>query len=283
MERIQKLKQLYDSANAQALKPSCFNSFVNQKQQDVQRGDSSTYQPGIRPDCPLSLEKISRKDLYVADCLHCFNKESIQQWVEAQKKLTCPLCKKHTVGFEVDGTCYLGNRHLNYFSSSREKEFGGWVAHTARVGAQVVIHRDAMVYENARVGGNALIMDRSRVYGNAKVTGSANTYDDAHVFDNATLKGTAQVADNAKLFDNAEVCGHASVEGDSEIQDNAKVYGNARVSLGSVVKGNAHVFGNAHIRRGAEVMGDARVGGGCKNLWADRSGWRHLSFPRCEA
>ena len=254
---------------------SKLKSFLNQKQQNVQRGDSSTYQPGVRPECPLSLEKISRKDLYVADCLHCFNKESIQQWVEVQKKLTCPICRKHTVGFEVDGECYLGNRHLNYFSSSREKEFGGWVAHTARVGPQVVLHRDAIVYGNARVGGNALIMDRSRVYGNAKVVGSANTYDDTRVFDNATLKGTAQIADKAKvygtavvssssLFDNAEICGHASVEGDSEIQDNAKVYGNARVSLGSVVKGNAHVLGNAHIRRGAEVMGNAKVGGDTK-------------------
>jgi carbonic anhydrase/acetyltransferase-like protein (isoleucine patch superfamily) len=275
MERIQKLKQLNESADAQALKPSCINSFLNQKQQNVQRGDSSTYQPGVRPECPLSLEKISRKDLYVADCLHCFNKESIQQWVEVQKKLTCPICRKHTVGFEVDGECYLGNRHLNYFSSSREKEFGGWVAHTARVGAQVILQRDAMVYGNARVSGNALIMDRSKIYGNAKVGGSANTYDDARIFDNATLKGTAQIADNAKvygtavvssssLFDDAEVCGHASVEGDSEIQDNAKVYGNARVSLGSVVKANAHVFGHAHIRRGAEVMGNARVGGEAK-------------------
>ena len=272
--RLYKLYQLYESADAQALKPYCFNRFMNQKQQQFQRGDPSSYTPGTRPECPLTLQKINRKDLYVADCLHCFNKESIQQWVEVQKKLTCPICKEETVGFEVDGECYLGNRHLNFFSP-RKVEVGGWVAHTARVGKQVIVHRDALVFGNARVGGNARILGRSMVYENAKVVGTAITFDDARVFGSSTLKGTTQVADKAKIygtavvssssvFDNAEVFGGANVEGDSEIQDYAKVYGNARVSLGSVVKENAKVFGHAHIRRGAEVTGNATVSGKSK-------------------
>jgi carbonic anhydrase/acetyltransferase-like protein (isoleucine patch superfamily) len=272
MERLATLRQLYESADAQALKPYCFNNFMNQKQEQFQRGDPSSSMPGTRPECPLTLQKINRKDLYVADCLHCFNKEGIRQWVEVQRKLTCPICKKQTVGFEVDGECYLGNRHLNYFSPSGKKEEGGWVAHTARVGKQVIVHRDAMVFGNARVGGNALLMHRSKVYGNAKIVGNVNLFDDARVFDAATLRGTSQVADEAKVygnavlssssvFDHAEVFGDANVEGDSEVQDHAKVYGNARIILGSFVKENGRVFGHAQLRKGAEVVGNARVSG----------------------
>jgi len=80
MDRITKLKQLYDSADTQLLKPFCKNNFVNQKQQQQIKQQART-----RPQCPLTMEKINRKDLYVADCLHCFDKDSIRRWVEVQK------------------------------------------------------------------------------------------------------------------------------------------------------------------------------------------------------
>ena len=292
MDRIQKLKQLYDSANTQALKLSCKNSFLNQKQQQVQQGDPHFFQPGIRPQCPLTMEKINRKDLYVADCLHCFDKESIREWVEVRKNLTCPICRQHTVGFKANDKYHLGNRHLNYFST-KDVSLGGWVAHTARVGKEVIMNNTALVYGNARVSGNAQITGRAHVYDNARVKGTAKIMDDAHVYGNAYITGTSQVADkahvydhasveNSSVFDGARVYGDASISGDSEVQDHAHVYGNARVSFGGLVKENARVFGdgsvgsrasvrgnatvsgNAVVSRGADVGGNAKIGGKTK-------------------
>jgi len=269
MDRIRQLQQLYDSKHAQSLKTSCKNSFVNSKQQQVQQ-EENTFQPGIRPLCPLTMEKINRKNLYVADCLHCFDKESIRQWVEMRKNLTCPICRQHTIGFNVGEKYYLANRHLNYFSN-KEKSVGGWVAHTARVGKEVVIHKDALVYGNARVSGSAQIWNKARVYDNARVNGNAKIMDDAHVFGNASVVGTSQIVDkaqvyghahveNSSVFDEAQVYGEAQVHGDSEIQDHAHVYGNARISLGSMVREHAKVFGDALVRM-ALVQGNASVSG----------------------
>lgn len=291
MDRIRQLKQLYDSKDAQSLKASCKNSFVNQKQQEVQQGDSHLFQSGTRPVCPLTMEKINRNDLYVADCLHCFDKESIRQWVEVRKNLTCPICRQHTVGFKVGNKYYLANRHLNYFSN-KEISLGGWVAHTARVAKEVIINNDALVYGNARVSGSAQIMNKAHVYDNARVKGNAKIMDDAHVFGNASVVGTSQVADkaqvygrahveNSSVFDEAQVYGNAQVHGDSEIQDHAHVYGNARISLVSLIRahakvygdafvswalvqGNATVSGNANITKGAQIMDDAKIGGKTK-------------------
>jgi Zn finger protein HypA/HybF involved in hydrogenase expression len=54
-------------------------------------------------------QQFNRKDLYVADCLHCFHKERIRKSVEKEKKLNCPLCGKQTIGFKNGNQYILGN------------------------------------------------------------------------------------------------------------------------------------------------------------------------------
>jgi hypothetical protein len=54
-------------------------------------------------------QQFNRKDLYVADCLHCFHKERIRKSVEKEKKLNCPLCGKQTIGFKIGNQYILGN------------------------------------------------------------------------------------------------------------------------------------------------------------------------------
>jgi len=261
MNRITKLKQLYDSADAQMLKPFCNNKFVIQKQQQQTR---------TRPQCPLTMEKINRKDLYVADCLHCFDKDSIQQWVEGQKKLTCPLCKQNTIGFMIDDKYYLGNRHLN--NDRDTLHLGGWVAHTARVGKDVLVKENALVYGNARVRGNVEIKGRAKVYDNAQVKGNVKIMDDAQIYGNAFVLGTSHILENAKIygnatvenssvFDEAQVYGNSFVDNNCEIQDHAHVYGHARIAFQSFVRENAKVYGDAKVLKGATVRGNASVSG----------------------
>ena len=55
-------------------------------------------------------QQFNRKDLYVADCLHCFHKERIRKWVEKENKLNCPLCGKQTIGFKIGNQYILGNQ-----------------------------------------------------------------------------------------------------------------------------------------------------------------------------
>ena len=271
MERVQKLQQLYQSASAQKLKSSCKNKFVNQKQQQVHQQDPHLFQMGVRPECPLTMEKINRKDLYVADCLHCFNKESIREWVEEKKNLTCPICRKETVGFKVDNKFYLGNRHINYFYG-KKSILGGWVATTARVGKEVFIDRGAKVFDHARVIGTSMIQHNAKVYGFARVRGTGRVMENAQVFENATITGTSQIMDDSKvygnsfvdsagLFDHVEVFDNATVESGSEIQGHAKVYGNARVSNQCIVKDNAKVYGDASINLKSIIKDNAKIGG----------------------
>jgi carbonic anhydrase/acetyltransferase-like protein (isoleucine patch superfamily) len=244
MQRIQKLKQLQDHKRTEQLKPFIVGgTYVDSltKQEVGQESKQKLKNQLIRPICPLSLEPIQKNKLYIGDCLHAFNIDYIKNWVEIQKNLTCPICRKQTVGFSVQiGTnleYFVGNRHYNIFHVSD----GGWVSHTAKVSRNAIISENAKIFGNAQVYGDAVLFGDARVFGNARVYGNAAVYGNAQVY------GDARVAEFARVSGNAQVYEFARVNGDARVFGNALVYGNARVSGDAQVYGNAQVSGNAKV------------------------------------
>ena len=256
MQRIQKLKQLQDLKRTEQLKPFIVGgTFVDSltKQEVGQESKQKLKNQLIRPICPLSLEPIQKNKLYIGDCLHAFNIDYIKNWVEIQKNLTCPICRKQTVGFSVqigpNLEYFVGNRHYNIFHASD----GGWVSHSAKVSRYAIISENAKIFGNAKIYGNAVLFGDAQVFGNAAVSGNAAVYGNAQVY------GNARVFEDARVFENAQVSGKSQVSGNARVYGNAQVYGDARVREFARVHGNAAVFGNAAVSGNAQVSGNAKV------------------------
>jgi len=262
MQRIQKLKQLQDLKRTEQLKPFIVGgTFVDSltKQQVGQESKQKLKNQLIRPICPLSLEPIQKNKLYIGDCLHAFNIDYIKNWVEIQKNLTCPICRKQTVGFSVqigpNLEYFVGNRHYNIFHVSD----GGWVSHTAKVSRYAIISENAKIFGNAQVYGDAKIFGNAQVYGDAKIFGNAAVYGNAQVYGNARVFGNARVSGDAVLLGNAQVYRDAQVYGDAILFENARVYGDAQIYEFAQVSGNARVSGDAQVYGNARVSGNAKV------------------------
>jgi len=254
-KRSRQLLRLEDQV--QKLKPYVLNDFHSTildkklQQKQIQEDRQMIKRQQVRPICSITTEFIPRGKLYVADCLHAFHVDAIRNWVETARNLTCPVCRRRSVGFLIRGKYILGNRHTNRIRGVDKR--GGWVATTANVAPTAYVAFNARVYEDAQVQENA------KVFGNAKVYGNAKVFGDAIVADNAQVYGNAQVFGDAIVGGNAQVYGNAIVGGNAQVGENAQVYGDAQVSGNAMVVGDAKVFGDAQVYGNALVSGNAQV------------------------
>ena len=272
-ERIQKLKQLQDNKRSQQLKPYLRGSVfkdTTRSQQHQQKNLTQQQatiqkkkQQNVRPICPISNTFIPKGQLFVADCLHGFHIANIHRWVEETQHLTCPVCRRRTVGFTVGGgggvRYILGNRHYNIFTNGVKK--GGWVAQSAKVSRNAIIRFNARVYDDANVFGNAHVFGNAQVFGDAVVFGNALVTGNAQVFGVARVTGDAQVHGNVRVTGNAQVFGNAVVYGNAQVYGNARVTGDAQVFGDALVYGDAQVYGNAQVTGDAQVYGEERISG----------------------
>ena len=216
------------SVSPQTLKPYVFGDFGVQGTQQVlqQVTQQKKEQQNVRPICPITNETIPKSRLYVADCLHAFDTRAITEWVVLQKHLTCPLCRRRTVGFHLPLTNqnYVGNRHINKSTTTK----GGWVAHTATVSP------------DATVGFHCKVVDYAKVLDTATLKDHAVVMEDAVVKNKATVEGRSMVADHACVTEDAVVKGESIVSG------HAIVGGHASVN-NSVIAGRVKVGGGANI------------------------------------
>jgi tetrahydrodipicolinate N-succinyltransferase len=216
------------TATPQSLKPYVLGDFgVQGTQQALQQvSQQKKAQQNVRPICPITNETIPKGRLYVADCLHAFDTRAITEWVVLQKHLTCPLCRRRTVGFHLPLTNqnYVGNRHVNRSTTTK----GGWVAHTATVSLDATVGFHCKVTDNAKVLDHATLKDHAIVM------------EDAIVKNKASIEGRSMVADHACITDNAVIKGESMVSG------HATVGGHASVN-NSVIAGRARIGGTAKI------------------------------------
>jgi hypothetical protein len=185
----------------QSLKPYVLGDFgVEGTQQVLQQfSQQKKAQQNVRPICPITNETIPKGRLYVADCLHAFDIRAITEWVVLQKHLTCPLCRRRTVGFTIGGRNRVGNRHINRWSSTTTK--GGWVAHTATVSP------------DAFIGFHCKVADTAKVLGNAALQGQAIALGNSRVEKHATVEDRAMVLGDACVTDHAVITGLSIIQG----------------------------------------------------------------------
>ena len=221
--RIQMLQKHYkpeqQQSQQQNLAPFCLGStFINQQGKEIQE-----YQPNSRPICSISLEAIPENKLYIADCMHCFDIKEIKEWVEKKHKLECPLCNRKTIGFSVESNgelkYYVGNRHWNRMKTGEEK-FGGWVDLSSKVGDDVYLGKNALVFDKARVFdqtkifGSCLIHGKKTlIFGNTQIHGKVNIFD-SQIYENAIIKATEEKPINiikSKIHGNIEIKGPQTI------------------------------------------------------------------------
>jgi len=211
----------------ESLKPYILGDFSIDGNQVVQQvPQQRKTQQNVRPICPITNETIPRGRLYVADCLHAFDIRAITEWIVVQGHITCPVCRRRTVGFHIDTSSenFVGNRHIN----SSNHSTGGWVAHTA------VVSPDAFIGFHCKVGGNAKVLHHATLKGRAIVL------EDAVVKNNARVEGRSVVADHACVSDDVVITGYSMITG------HARLGGNASVD-NSVIAGRVRIDGRAKI------------------------------------
>jgi len=188
------------ATTSQSLKPYVLGDFGVQGTQQVlqQVSQQKKAHQNVRPICPITNETIPKGRLYVADCLHAFDTQAITEWVVEQGRLTCPVCRRKTVGFTIGGRNRVGNRHVNRRSTITK---GGWVANTATVSP------------DAFIGFHCKVADAAKVLGNATLQGQAIALGNARVEKHATVEDRSMVLGNACVTDRAVIQGLSVIQG----------------------------------------------------------------------
>ena len=195
--RLVRLREM-STTTPQTLKPYVVGDFGVQGTQQAlhQVSQQKKAQQNVRPICPITNETIPKGHLYVADCLHAFETRAITEWVVEQGRLTCPVCRRKTVGFTIGGRNSVGNRHVNRRSATTK---GGWVAYTATVSPDAFIGFHCKVADTAKVLGNATLKGQAIALGNSRVEKHATVEDramvlgDACVTDRAVIQGLSVI------------------------------------------------------------------------------------------
>ena len=207
------------TTSPQSLKPYVLGDFgVQGTQQALQQvSQQKKAQQNVRPICPITNETIPKGRLYVADCLHAFDTRAITEWVVEQGRLTCPVCRRKTVGFTIGGRNSVGHRHVNRRSTTTK---GGWVASTATVSPDAFIGFHCKVADTAKVLGNATLQGQVIALGNSRVEKHAT------VEDRAMVLGDACVTDHAVITGLSIIQGYV---GGNAVVNNKAVSRNERV------------------------------------------------------
>jgi len=229
------------TATPQTLKPYVLGDFGVQGTQQVlqQVSHQKKSQQNVRPICPITNEIIPKGRLYVADCLHAFDIRAITEWVVLQKHLTCPLCRRRTVGFPLPLTNqnYVGNRHINKSTVTK----GGWVAHTAIVSPDATVGFHCKVADNAKIQGHATLKDHAVVM------------EDAIVKNKALIEGRSIIADHACVTDEAVVKGESIITGHAIVGGHATV-NNSVIARRTRIGGASTIIDTMVLRRDDTMM-----------------------------